>query len=215
MTTFLLIRHATNDFTGKRLIGRRPGIHLNAAGRRQAETLAEALLAAPIKAIYSSPLERAVETAEPLAAALGLSVEARPGLMEVDFGRWVGKTGGQMRRTRLWKSIQEQPSTVCFPEGETFMSAQERVCAELAAIQAAHDEKDLVAVFSHADVIRLAVAYYLGLPLDYFQRLGLEPGSITTLHLPKEGMPHLAMINYVIGREFKPPQEKKKKKALA
>ncbi len=209
MTTFLLIRHGTNDFTGKRLIGRRPGVHLNAAGQRQAELLAETLKALPIRAIYSSPLERAVETAEPLAAVLGLPVQIRPELMEVDFGVWVGKTSKQMKRTRLWKSIQEQPSEVQFPDGESFTAAQARVRAELDALSALHDDEDIAAVFSHADVIRLAAASYLGLPLDNFQRLGLEPASITTLQLPKEGPPYLQMINTVIGREFKLPAEEK------
>lgn len=208
MATFFLIRHATNDFTGKRLIGRRPGVHLNAEGRRQADLVAQTLKDLPIKAVYSSPLERAVETAQPLAALLGLEVGVRPGLMEVDFGVWVGKTLKQMKRMRLFKDIMEQPAAVQFPGGETFSAAQERICSELEALNTLHGEDDLVAVFSHADVIRLAAAAYLDMPLNRFQRLSAEPTSITTLHLPAVGMPRLGMLNYVIGREFKPPTPK-------
>lgn len=212
MATFLLIRHAANDFTGKRLIGRRPGVHLNEEGRRQANLLAQALREMPFKAIYSSPMERAVETAEPLAALLGLPVQVCPGLNEVDFGTWVGKTLKQMRRMKLHKTVQEKASEVQFPGGESFTAAQARVCAELDGINAGLGDEDIVAVFSHADAIRLAVSHYLGLPLDNFQRLGAEPISITSLHLPREGFPRLAMINHVINREFKPPPEQEKAK---
>jgi probable phosphoglycerate mutase len=184
-------------------------VHLNKNGCKQAEMLAQALKDLPIKAIYSSPLERAVETAEPLAALHGLPVQVRFGLVEVDFGDWVGKTLAQMRRNKLWKSIREQPSIIRFPGGESFGEAQGRICRDLTEIAAMHDEDDTVAIFSHADAIRLAVSYYLGMHLDYFQRLGQEPASITTLHLRKDDIPFLGMINYAVGREFKPPKKKK------
>src|SRR3954452_18283038 len=102
MTTILLIRHGENNMVGKRLAGRLPDVHLNDRGKQQAQQLAEALCKAPLKAIYSSPLERAVETAEPLAAELGLPVQIAPGLIELGYGDWQGKTLKQLSRLKLW-----------------------------------------------------------------------------------------------------------------
>ncbi|HWH67867.1 MAG TPA: histidine phosphatase family protein, partial [Candidatus Sulfotelmatobacter sp.] len=92
MTIFYLIRHGENDWVGKAIAGRSPGVHLNAAGRQQAEQLAKQLAAHPIQQLFSSPLERARETAEPLARRLGLEVQIAPALTEMDFGQWTGKT---------------------------------------------------------------------------------------------------------------------------
>jgi len=209
MTTLLLIRHGLNDYVGKRLAGRLPGVHLNEAGRKQAQAIAGLLCKAPVKAIYSSPLERAVETAEPLAQALNLPIQIRPGLMEIDFGEWVGKTGKQMARTKLWKAVQETPSLARFPGGESFAEAQQRISAELSQIAAAHDEKDMLVCVSHSDAIKLAVAHFLGMPLDNFQRLSIDTTSITALILPKEGQPRFWLINQRLGVEFHAPEEKK------
>ena len=107
MTLLLLIRHGENDFMQRRLTGRTAGISLNAKGRQQAQTLADALTHAPIKAIYASPLERAVETAQPLALAHGLEIQIRPALIEVDYGRFQGRTYKQLARTNLWKVLME------------------------------------------------------------------------------------------------------------
>ncbi len=208
MPTVLLIRHAANDYVGRRLAGRTPGVHLNERGQAQAQALAQALAKAPIKAIYSSPLERAVETARPLAQALGLEVQPRDGLAEIDFGGWVGKTIKQMARTKLWKVVQETPSQARFPHGESFLEAQQRICAAIDAIVAAHDEHDLVACFSHSDAIKLALANYLGLPLDNFQRLSVDTTSISIVHFPKQGTPHLSHINQVLNFEFPAPPVK-------
>jgi len=210
MTTLLLIRHGQNDFVGRRLAGRLPGVHLNEHGRQQAQTIALALCKAPIKAIYTSPLERAVETAEPLSQALNLPIQIRPGLIELDFGKWTGKTGKQLARTKLWKVVQETPSKMVFPAGESFVQAQQRIAADLESIAALHDDKDLVACFSHSDAIKLAVAYFLGMPLDNFQRLAIDVTSITSLILPKEGPPRFWLINQILGLEFKGEEEKKK-----
>lgn len=187
MPVLLLIRHGENDLVGKRLAGRMPGVHLNDRGRQQAERVALALEHAPIRAVYSSPLERAVETAAPLARLLGQEVQVRQGLIEIDFGAWQGFTGKQMRRARLWKAVQTAPSQVVFPQGESFSAAQARMAAEVSDIAASHEEKDLVAIYSHADSIRLTVAHFLGLPLDNFQRLSIDTASITVLMLGKEG----------------------------
>ncbi len=203
MTTILLIRHGENNMVGKRLAGRLPDIHLNERGRKQAQQVAEALCKAPIKAIYSSPLERAMETAEPLAKALGLPVNPAPGMIELAYGDWQGKTLKQLGRYKLWKVVQEKPSDMRFPNGESFSEVQARAVAEIEGIAATHDEKDLVAVFTHGDIIRLAVAYFLGMPMDVFQRLAANPASISVISIDKKGRPFVAHVNQVLAFEFK------------
>ena len=184
MPLVLLIRHGENEYvkSGK-LAGHTPGVHLNERGRQQAGALAEALAGVRLKAIYASPLERAVETAEPIARKHGLEIQLRPDLKDNAIGRWQGRSWKALRRTRAWKVVQQAPSRFRFPEGESFMETQARVVACLEAIVAAHKPKDVLAVVFHADPIKLAVAYYLGMPLDHFQRLGCDTGSITWMYL--------------------------------
>ncbi len=179
----LLLRHAENDYvrTGK-LAGLLPGVHLNEAGQKQAQALAERLAPAPIRAIYSSPLERALETAAPLARAKKLRVHTCAALREIDPGAWTGRSVRALARTKLWRVVQQQPSRAEFPEGDTFLAVQGRAVAAVEQLARAHP-KDLVAAVTHADVIKLVVAHYLGLPLDLFQRLVIGPASITLLHL--------------------------------
>jgi probable phosphomutase (TIGR03848 family) len=203
MTTLLLIRHGDNPMVGKRLAGRLPDVHLNERGKQQAEQLAQALGKAPIKAIYSSPLERAVETAQPLARALNLPITVAPGLIELAYGDWQGKSLKQLGRYRLWKVVQEKPSEMRFPKGESFIEVQQRASAEVDRIAAAHEEGDLVACFSHGDIIRLLIAHYLGMPLDLFQRVSASTASITVVHIDKKGRPHLAHMNQVLSFEFR------------
>jgi probable phosphoglycerate mutase len=202
MTTLLLIRHGENNTVGKRLAGRAANVHLNDKGKQQAEQIAQVLCKAPIRAIYSSPLERAVETAAPLARELQLSVEIAPGLIEVDFGDWQGKTLKQLARYRLWKVVQGKPSEMRFPRGESFVEAQQRAAAELERIAAAHQEGDLVACFSHGDVIRLLAAHFLGMPLDFFQRVAASTASVTVIHIDKNGRPSVPHLNQVLSLEF-------------
>lgn len=183
MPTLLLIRHGENDFlASQRLPGRLSGIHLNQEGRNQAAQLAQCLSKMPVRAIYSSPLERAVETAEPLVEALNLEKILRSDLTDIDPGDWTGKSIKSLRRSRLWKGIQETPSRFQFPHGETYGQAQARITEAMDVI--VNEQPDgLVAIFFHADPIKLAVTHYLGLPLDNFQRLSVNPGSVTVLRM--------------------------------
>lgn len=187
MALLLLIRHGENSLVGKRLAGRKPGVHLNEHGRQQAEAAARVLAKASLKAIYSSPLERAMETAAPLAESLGLAVEVRPGLIEIDYGDWQGRTLKQLHHFKLWKVVQEQPSAMRFPGGETLVEAQQRIVQELESIVAGLEEKDVAACFSHGDPLRLAVAHFLGLPLDRFQHLGMDTAALTVAFFGKHG----------------------------
>ncbi len=183
MATFLLVRHAQNNFVGKKLAGRLPEVHLNQTGTDQAHLLAARLEHLPIKAVISSPLERAQETAAPIASLHNLPVEVMPEFLEIDYGDWQGKSFKQLNRKRLWQQVQQQPSSVRFPGGESFIEAQNRISEALIALSQKYAEKDLVACISHCDLIRLAVAHFLGLPLDKFQSLRIDPASVTFLRI--------------------------------
>ena len=188
MPIVLLIRHGENEYVKKsRLAGRLPGVSLNKSGRQQAKKLAKMLTGIPISAVYSSPLERCVETAQPIAEALGLELITRPGLIEIDYGDWQDKKLKMLRRHKLWRVVQGAPSRMRFPSGESFAEAQHRVCQELDALVKLHNPKDVLACVSHSDIIKLAVAYFIGLPLDLFQRLHIAPASITALNFDETG----------------------------
>ena len=193
MTVVLLIRHAHTDTAGTRLTGWSRGVHLNERGRREATTLAERLDGVPIAAVYASPLERCRETASPLARARGLSISARRGLLEVDYGEWTGRTIAGLRRTKLWRVVQHAPSRVRFPGGESLLDVQARAVAEVERIAAAH-ARDTVAVVTHADVVRLLVAHYAGMHLDDLQRLVVDPASVSAIALG-EGSARLLKVN--------------------
>ena len=195
MTLLLLIRHGENEYTKKgKLAGHLPNVHLNERGRQQAQALGEAFKDIPLAAIYSSPLERAQETAAPIAAARGLEVQTEAGLLETNVGKWQGRSLAALRLTKNWKVIQHAPSRAQFPEGETFYECQTRIIATLDAILKKHKSKDIVACVFHADPIKLAVAHYLGMPLDHFQRLGCDTGSVTALSISEMGA-HLMKLN--------------------
>lgn len=191
----LLIRHATNDWVGKQLVGWMSGVHLNEEGHAQAESLARMLAELPLAAIYSSPLERAMETAEPLAASHSLEIQTCADLGETRFGSWTGRTLEELEKEDLWPVVQTYPSGARFPEGESIREVQARIVAALDAIRDAHPGQ-MVAAFSHSDPIKMAVAYYLGLSLDLFQRLTISPASVTAFSFTRFG-PRLICLNYV------------------
>lgn len=195
MMNLLLIRHAQNDWVGKKLAGWTPNIHLNEQGRAQADALAHRLAKVPLAAIYSSPLERTLETAGPLAGAHGLPVQVRESLGETRFGEWTGRSLEALKEEELWPVIQVYPGGARFPGGESMWEVQARLVAELDAIRDAHREQT-VAVISHSDPIKMATAYYLGLPLDLFQRLVISPASITAFAFGRFG-PQLVVMNHV------------------
>lgn len=195
MPIFLLIRHGETDYNKKmNLPGRIPGVHLNKKGLLQAQAVAEKLSKAPLKAIYSSPLERTLETAEPLANLLKLTVIQISGLLETDCGDWQGQSVRRLRRQKIWKSVQQHPSMFRFPGGEAIADCQYRMVQALEAIRHEYADLDLVACFSHADPIKQVVAFYLGLPLDNFQRLSIDTASITAVHITDNGS-RLIMLN--------------------
>ena len=210
MPLLLLIRHGENDFTKThKLAGYTPNVHLNERGQNQAQGLADALQDVPIKAIYSSPLERAVETATPIAAARKLEVQIEPGLLETNVGKWQGRSLAALRLQKAWRVVQGAPSRAQFPEGETFYECQTRIVSALDTIVRKHKPQDIVACVFHADPIKLAVAHYIGLPLDHFQRLSCDTASLTALYVSESGA-NLIKLNQRPPFDFLKPQKKSK-----
>ncbi len=188
MPLLLLIRHGENEYTktGK-LAGHLPNVHLNERGQKQAQALADALKEVTLKAIYSSPLERAMETATPIAAVRNLKLQVEKNLIETNVGDWQGKSLKRLYLNKHWKVVQHAPSRAQFPNGETFYECQTRIVSALDAICAQYKSHDIIACVFHSDPIKLAVAHYLGLPLDQFQRLGCDTGSVTALAIGEMG----------------------------
>ncbi len=200
MTVILLVRHGETDYVGRRLSGWTRGVHLNAHGREQAQAVAQAMCDLPLRAIYSSPLERAVETAAPLARRLELAIVRRRELIEVNYGDYTGRTFPSLRRLQFWKEVHRHPSRVRFPGGESFLEVQERVARALLAM--CHDHPhEMVAAFAHGDVIRLGLAYALGVPLDLYQRLTVAPASISVVAFEPRGT-RLVTVNHSSGSPF-------------
>ena len=184
MTTLLLIRHAVNDYvkTGK-LAGRAAGVRLNEEGKAQAEALGARLASAPLAMIYASPMERTIETAQAIARHhQKLPLTARPEISEVDYGDWQGKSIDGLRRRKMWDVVQEYPSRAYFPAGETMRAAQARIVDAIESLAQRHPGQMIALVF-HADLIKMALAHYLGMHLDVFKRIVISPASISTLHL--------------------------------
>jgi probable phosphoglycerate mutase len=211
MPLLLLIRHGENEYvkTGK-LAGRLSGVHLNERGQKQAQALGEALAQVPIKAIYSSPLERAMETAQPIASPHKMTIQQEPDLMDTDVGRWQGKSLKVLRLTKAWKIVQSAPSRFRFPDGESFVDAQTRYIDTLERIVQKHKPQDVISVVFHADPIKLAVSHFLGMPLDHFQRLGCDTGSLTALYI-SEANATLIKLNQRPPFDFLQPRNKDKK----
>ncbi len=196
MTTFYLIRHGQNDYVDAgKLAGRTPGVHLNEHGKAQSRALGALLSNVRFEAIYTSPLERAYETARPLGNPRKLEPIVREGLGEVDCGSWTGKSLKSLRRRKLWPMIQSAPSRASFPNGESFTNASARIVHELERLHSSHPgERSIIACVFHSDPIKLAIAHYIGLHIDLFQRLVIEPASFSILNIGEHGT-HLLRLN--------------------
>lgn len=180
-TLVVLVRHGQTGTTGQVLPGRAPGLHLADVGRAQAQTAATRLAELPrVDAIYASPLERARETAAPIAAARGMKVKIERGLLECDFGDWTGQELKTLMKLPEWSTVQRYPSGFRFPNGESFAEMQIRIVGALEKLRNAHPGGVVVAV-SHADPIKAAVAHAMGTHLDLFQRIVISTCSITAI----------------------------------
>ena len=186
MTTFYLVRHGDNDVLPHAIAGRSPGVHLNAAGHAQARHLAERLAKFPIQQVFSSPMERACESAVPLTEKLGLPLRISQPLNEVDFGDWTLKTFAELDHLEMWKQWNSFRSANRIPNGEGMLQVQERVVTEIQRLCRAHPD-DSIALFSHADPLRAAILYYVGMPVDFIRRLQLGTASVSMLSIDTWG----------------------------
>ncbi len=180
-TLVLLVRHGQTSTTGTLLPGRAPGLHLAEVGQQQAARAAERIAELKsVDAVYASPLERARETAAPIAAARGHKVKIERGLLECDFGEWTGQELKVLMKLPEWRTVQRYPSGFRFPGGESFTEMQSRMVAAVEKLCAAHRGGVVVAV-SHADPIKALVAHAMGTHLDLFQRIVISTCSVTAI----------------------------------
>ena len=182
MPKIVLIRHAHSTANAAGVLsGQLPNVHLSKSGLEQAERLAERLGKLTIAQVQVSPMDRCLETLAPWLAKYGKNVNVitEPNLVEVDYGKWSGKKLATLSRAKLWRKVQGQPSAVTFPEGESLAQMQVR------AMKTVHDffetDLELTIMVSHGDVIKAIVASSLGMHLDDFQRIVIDPASITIL----------------------------------
>lgn len=187
-----------------RLAGRLPGVHLNQRGIDQAHRVVSILAGLDIRAVFSSPLERALETAKPLAESLGLPVSISQPLIEVDYGDWQGCTYTELTRLPLWEKVLREPENSGFPGGETFRQVQQRACDEMRRIASTLKKEDVAACFTHGDIIRLSLAHFLAMPMVCFHHFVINTGSVSVLYFNEENFPFLVHTNYSQPLALKP-----------
>ncbi|MEW6250325.1 MAG: histidine phosphatase family protein [Planctomycetota bacterium] len=193
MVTFLLIRHAHTDAVGRRIAGRMPNVGLSPAGRAQLDALAARIGEQPVQRLLSSPLERARETAAAVARVLRIEVEFAEELNELDFGAWTGRTFAELAPDPLWQQYNAFRSGTRMPGGEVMLEVQARVVGLIQRLRETADGQ-AIALVTHGDVIRAALAYYLGIPLDLILRFEVDPASVSAVRLDDDG-PHVLCIN--------------------
>ena len=187
MTVFRLLRHGEHVLAGRVLAGRMPGVGLSERGRAEITSVAERLAGDNIAAIYASPLERTRETAEIVAARLSLPVIYREDLIELDFGAWTGLSFDEVRRDERWQAWNRHRGIATLPSGESMRAVQHRIVAALVELHERHREQSVLLV-SHGDVIRAALVFALGMPLDFIRRIEVGIASLSTLRLDDDGM---------------------------
>jgi probable phosphomutase (TIGR03848 family) len=192
MTVLHLLRHGEHSLVGRVLAGRMPGVGLSERGRAEIAAVAERLAGEPIAALYASPLQRTRETAEIVAARLGLPVAFHDELLELDFGEWTGATFDSIRADPRWQAWSTQRSLATIPGGESMREVQRRAVEALLEIADRHREEAVVVV-SHGDVIRAVLVFALGMPLDFYGRLEVAQGSLSTLRLDAAGIRVIAI----------------------
>jgi len=187
MGVFHLLRHGEHGLLGRVLAGRMPGVGMTERGRAEIASQAERLATEKIAAIYASPLQRTRESAEIVAARLGLPIEFRDDLIELDFGEWTGATFDSIRADPRWQAWSTQRSLAAIPGGESMRAVQQRVVAALLELNERHLHATVVLV-SHGDVIRSVLLFALGMPLDFYNRIEIGQGSISTINISASGI---------------------------
>ena len=191
MTVFHLLRHGEPTVFG-RINGRLPGVGLSPRGRAEIAAVAARLAEEKIEALYASPLQRTQETAEILAARLGLPVQYREDVIEIDYGEWTGLSFDEIRQDERWQMWARSRSIAAVPGGESWRRVQERVVGALFDLRQVHPEGSMV-IISHGDVIRAALLFALGMPLDFYARIEVALASISTIRLDDSGIRVLAL----------------------
>jgi probable phosphomutase (TIGR03848 family) len=219
MATVILLRHARSTANGSGVLaGRAPRVSLADAGFRQAEKLVDRFTDVPIAAIMASPLLRCKQTVAPLAAAKGMKVVTDARLSEVDYGEWTGRKLSALGKESLWKVVQQHPSAAVFPGGEGLAAVQARAVAAIRAhdarITAEHGPGAVWVACSHGDVIKSILADALGQHLDSFQRIVVDPCSVSVVRYT-DTRPFVLRTNDTGGElaSIVPPKPKKGKQA--
>ncbi len=192
--TFYLVRHAAHGLLGRVLTGRMPGVPLNEDGRAQALRLAEHFSTRPVAAVVSGPLERAQQTAGPIAAALGLAVTTDAGLDEIDFGEWTGMSFDALQGSLAWQAWNQFRGTEPTPGGETMLDALARGMHSLTHLRQVYPECEVVLV-SHQDLLKALLMHSLGAPLDLLHRVELAPASRSVLRVLDDGSVRVDGVN--------------------
>jgi broad specificity phosphatase PhoE len=187
MTVFYLLRHGEHVLRGRVLAGRTPGVGLSARGRIEIAAVADRLAEEKIEALYASPLQRTRETAEILSARFDLPIEYRDDLLELDFGEWTGLTFDAVRTDERWRLWSTCRSIATIPGGESMREVQERAVRALFELRQAHRD-GTVLIVSHGDVIRAALLFALGMPLDFYSRIEVGLASLSTIHIDNSGI---------------------------
>ena len=186
MTTFLLIRHGETDAVGKSIMGWAPGWRLNTSGRSQVENLAKRLEALPLRAIYTSPLERAVETAEAIGKSHGLAPLPEDDFGEYRIGEWQGCAIAELAGRDDFRRFNSFRCGTRPPGGEMAVETQVRVVRKIHELACRHRDQT-VAIVSHGDPLRLAIAYFMGIAIDMLLRFEVHPASLSVLELDDQG----------------------------
>ncbi|HEY4424276.1 MAG TPA: histidine phosphatase family protein [Pyrinomonadaceae bacterium] len=194
MTTFFLIRHASCNGLGRTLWGRTSGICLNEKGKQEAQRLADRFHAIKLHLIYSSPLERGVETAETIARQTNLEVSTNPAFDEIDFGDWTGKSFDALSSDECWQRFNSQRHATRIPGGESFLEVQNRAVTALYALRSQNGYAN-VAIVSHADVIKAAIAYFTATPIDLLDRIEISPCSVSIITIDHDDAKLLTVNN--------------------
>lgn len=197
MTKILIIRHGEADQVGLRLLGRTPGVHLTARGRAQARLLATNLRGCDIAALFTSPIERAAETASEIAAEIDVTPIVLPGIIELEFGEWTGKSFEELYSLEEWVRFNSARTDSCPPGGESMRHVQTRAVAALSQSADAYSGKIITAV-THADVIRAVLAAWLPMSLDEVWHIELGLASVTAIEL-EGSWPRVLLVNGLSG----------------
>jgi probable phosphomutase (TIGR03848 family) len=218
MSTLLLLRHGLTKLTGPVLAGRAPGLHLDERGQAQAQTAAARIAALPLAAVVTSPLERCTDTAAVVleaqhAAAREPAWELDDRLIECGYGDWTGRAIKDLTKDPIWKVVQTQPSAARFPGGEALAEMSARAVACIREWDARLGPDAIWVACSHGDVIKAIIADALGLHLDQFQRIVVDPCSVSVIRYT-ETRPYVLRANDVGGdlSAFAPPAKKTRRR---